>query len=122
MEKITCICAMRDLFLALNSLETSLLNTHGVSLNEAMVLCSIGEETIPANMIVQRTGMTPSHTSKVISSAEKKGLLNRKLGKVDKRQMYFSLTKKAKECVKGIKEEGIEVPEILIPFFQCYKD
>ena len=113
---------MRDLFLALGDLETSLSNTHGVTLNEAMVLCAIGYETIAANMVVQRTGMMPSHTSKVISAAEKKGMLLRKLGKTDKRQMFFSLTKKGKECIESIKERGIDVPELLVPFFQCYKD
>ena len=111
---------MRELFLALSSLESSLMELHGVSLNEAMVLCSIGDDTITAKMIIERTGMTPSHTSKVIRSAENKGFIKRKLGKVDKREMYFSLTASAKKCIQGIKEEGIEIPTILIPFFKCY--
>ena len=122
MEKIKCICAMRDLLQALTSLEESLMNNHGISLNEAMVLCSIGDETIAANEVKERTGMTHSHTSKVISSVEKKKLLIRKLGKEDKRQMYFTLNDKGKECLEGLKEKGIEVPEILLPFFRCYRE
>ena len=56
------------------------------------------------------TGMTPSHASKTIRSVEDKGLLSRKLGKQDKRQMYFVLTRKGKGCLEEIKEKGVEVP------------
>ena len=51
---------MRELLKALSELETQLINTYGISLNEAMVLCSIGKETVTAGTIVERTGMTPS--------------------------------------------------------------
>ena len=39
---------MRELLKALSELETQLINTYGISLNEAMVLCSIGGETVTA--------------------------------------------------------------------------
>ena len=55
---------MRELLKALSELETQLINTYGISLNEAMVLCSIGKETVTAGTIVERTGMTPSHVLK----------------------------------------------------------
>ena len=54
MEKIKCICVMRELFKALSELENSLVDMYGVSLNEAMVLCSIGRETVAASTIVER--------------------------------------------------------------------
>ena len=109
---------MRELFEALSLLESRLMDMHGVSLNEAMVLCSIGEETITASTIVERTGMTASHTSKVIRSAEEKGLLNRDLGEKDKRQMYFTLTEAGKGCLQGVKVNGIEIPDLLVPLFK----
>ena len=56
---------MRELFQALSLLESRLLESHGISLNEAVVLCSVGTETVTASTIVSRTGMTPSHASKV---------------------------------------------------------
>ena len=100
---------MRELFKALSALEASLEGTYGLSLNEAMVLCSIGNETVAASVIVERTGMRASHTSKVIRAVEE-----------DKRQMYFSLTAKAKECLADIKEKGVDVPELLVPLFKDY--
>ena len=83
---------MRDLYRSLALLETRLSETYGLSLNEAMVLCSIGEETVMAGVVVERTGLTASHASKMIRSVEEKGLLVRTLGEKDKRQMYFALT------------------------------
>ena len=118
MEKIKCICVMRELFEALSVLESGLLVTHGVSLNEAMVLCSIGKEKVTASMVVERTGMTASHASKVIRSAEVKKLLVRELGDKDKRQMHFTLTPLGISCLTGIKEQGIDIPDLLVPLFK----
>ena len=106
---------MRDLYRSLALLETRLSETYGLSLNEAMVLCSIGEETVMAGVVVERTA---SHASKMIRSVEEKGLLVRTLGEKDKRQMYFALTDKAKEKLEDIRKHGIEIPDLLLPFFQ----
>ena len=102
---------MRDLYCSLALLETRLSETYGLSLNEAMVLCSIGEETVMAGVVVE-------HASKMIRSVEEKGLLVRTLGEKDKRQMYFALTDKAKEKLEDIRKHGIEIPDLLLPFFQ----
>ena len=109
---------MRELFEALSILESGLIDDHGVTLNEAMVLCSIGRETAMASRVVERTGMTASHASKVIRSAEQKGLLVRELGEKDKRQMHFTLTQAGLDCLAGIKEKGIEVPDLLVQLFK----
>lgn len=118
MEKIACICAMRDIWRAMNELEGDLQTTYGLSLNEAMTLCAIGDETVPPSVISERTGLTPSHTSKVLRSAENKRLLVRRLGRKDRRQMFFTLTAPAKECLRRIRENGVTVPEVLRPIFQ----
>ncbi len=109
---------MRELFQALSLLEVQLLDQYGVSLNEAMVLCSVGGETVTAGTIVKRTGLTPSHASKVISQVEKRGMLIRALSEQDRRQMYFTLTEKANQCLKSMKEQGLEIPERLLPLFK----
>lgn len=118
MEKIACICAMRDIWRAMNELEGDLQTTYGLSLNEAMTLCAIGDETVPPSVISERTGLMPSHTSKVLRSAENKRLLVRRLGRKDRRQMFFTLTAPARECLQRIRENGVVVPEVLRPIFQ----
>lgn len=108
---------MRDLLKSLSELEERLESTYGVNLNEAMVLCSVGADTVTAGNIITCTGMTSSHASKTIRSVEDKGLLVRKLGEQDKRQMYFTLTRKGKACLGQMKENGVEVPDWLAPLF-----
>ena len=108
---------MRDLMRALSELETRLEETYGITLNEAMVLCAVGKEIVSAGDVTSRTGMTSSHASKTIRSVEDKGLLSRQLGKQDRRQMYFALTRKGRSRLERIKERGIDVPECLAPLF-----
>ena len=118
MEKIRSLCVMKELFQALTVLENRLIDNYGVTLNEAMVLCSVGSETVSAGTIAECTGLAPSHLSKVIRSAEKKELLIRTMGSKDKRQMYFSLTSKAEERLNQIREQGLEIPQMLQALFE----
>lgn len=71
---------MRELFKALSELETRLMEQYGVSLNEAMALCCIGGDTLTASVISENTGLSASHTSKVIRSIEEKELIVRNGG------------------------------------------
>lgn len=120
MEKIKCICVMRELMKALSDFENRLEEAHGVSLNEAMVLCALGQECLTASVIAERTGVKPSHASKVIGALEKRGFLFRELGKQDKRQMYLSLTDEGKECLNSIKTAELEIPAFLQPVYEAY--
>ena len=122
MEKITCICVMRELMMALSNFESKLMDANGVSLNEAMVLCALGGECVTASVIAERTGLRPSHTSKVIGSLEDQGYLMRELGKQDKRQIYLSLTNEGKVCLDRIKAYQFEVPDLLKPVFETYQE
>ena len=99
---------MRELFKALSELETRLMEQYGVSLNEAMALCCIGGDTLTASVISENTGLSASHTSKVIRSIEEKELIVRNLGDKDKRQMHFTLSDKGHECLEALKANEIE--------------
>ena len=111
------ICKMRDIYKALSVFETAFEEMYAISLNEAMVLCALREagKEITSTAISERTEMAPSHTSKVIRAVEDKGLIRRSLGKVDKRQMYFSLTEAGKKRLDELDLNKVEVPEILKP-------
>ena len=113
---------MRELMMALSDFENKLMDAHGVSLNEAMVLCSLGGECVTASVVAERTGLRPSHASKVIGTLEERGYLKRELGKQDKRQMYLSLTNEGRKCLYRIKAYQFEVPDLLKPIFETYQD
>ncbi|MEG1586217.1 MAG: MarR family transcriptional regulator [Bacteroidales bacterium] len=114
------ICVMRELYKAIDAYEKEFERVYEVCLNEAMALCSLShdETELTATEIAEKTGMTTSHTSKVIKNIENKELIHRSLGKEDKRQMYFTLTDKGRERLQQISCRELEIPEILKPVFE----
>lgn len=118
MEKVKCICVMRELMLALSDFEQKLLQTHKVSLNEAMVLCAVGYECVTATQISECTGLRPSNTSKIIGSLEEQRLIVRRIGEEDKRQMYLSLTNMGLDYLNRLKDYKFDIPELLKPIFE----
>lgn len=112
------VCIMKEIFKAIRSFEDDFYVAHRISLNEAIVLCSLATEKLSSSGISERTGFTPSHTSKLIRTVEDKKLIERLLGKTDKRQMYFSLTTDGMKKLDNIKCGSVKVPDILKPVFQ----
>ena len=117
MEKIESICVMRDLCRALAELEKELTERCGVSLNEAMVLCCVGGDTLTAGKISEQTGLSASHASKVIRSLETKGWLVRRFGENDRRRMQFTLSEAGAARLQSLKETALTVPDLLKPLF-----
>lgn len=111
------ICMIRELFKALSTFEAAFERKYGLSLNEAMVLCTLHEANreMTSTAIAERTELAPSHTSKVIRSVEIKGLIQRDMGRVDRRQMYFTLTPSGVVRMQAISLGQVEVPEVLKP-------
>lgn len=120
MEKVKCICVMRDIVSAMSELENTIIDHLGLTLNEAMTLCAIGEHSVAASVVAERTGMRASHCSKIISALERRKLVCRSIDKHDKRQINMSLTNAGRERLNSLKEYKIVVPEILAPVFDNY--
>lgn len=120
MEKVKCICVMRDIVYAMSELENGIIDQLGLTLNEAMTLCAIGEHSVSASVVAERTGMRASHCSKVISALEREKLVSRSIDKHDKRQINMTLTRAGRERLNALKEYKIVVPEILAPVFDNY--
>ena len=86
----------------------------GICLNEGMALCSLSNaERMCPGRLGELLGLTPSNTSKVLRSAESKGLVLRELCCKDRRQMHYSLTTKGRELLASVSCREIEIPEIL---------
>ncbi|MDL2244159.1 MarR family transcriptional regulator [Parabacteroides sp. OttesenSCG-928-J18] len=108
------LCRIRDIYRVIGDFEVEFANAHGVKLNEGMLLCSLytmGQ--CSSGRIAELLGLTLSNSSKVIMSAEKKGLVERIIGKEDKRQMLFELTEKGRECIQSIKCESDSMLELI---------
>lgn len=107
------ICAIREICKAISEFELKFEEINRISLNEAIVLCLLSENKLSASEIAKRTSMSPSNTSKVMRSVEKKWLVERIVGKSDKRQMYFTLTKEGKSIISRMNSNSVELPPVL---------
>lgn len=106
------LCMMKEIQRAMNAFEEELMSSHHVCLNEALILCSLENESLSASEISDKTGLSNSNASKVIRCIEEKELIKRVLGKKDKRQMYFKLSEQGKIKLNKIKSENLKIPVI----------
>ncbi|MEG2820605.1 MAG: MarR family transcriptional regulator [Muribaculaceae bacterium] len=105
------LCKIRDIYRSIIQYEVEFQKKYNLCLNEGMLLCTLSKAgQLSSGEIAEQLGLTTSNSSKVILSVEKKGYISRALGQVDKRQMYFSLTKEGKKRLAEIKCNTIELP------------
>ena len=108
------ICRLRDINRAIAELERQFSQQFDVNINEAMLLCTLkGKGELSSGAIAEALGLSASNASKVIASSEKKNLISRNLCKEDKRQMFFSLSSIGKEKIETMRNEQIDLPDIL---------
>lgn len=108
------LCRIRDIYRSINDFEEEFYNKYGVKLNEGMLLCSLFKQgKCSSGQIAELLGLTSSNSSKVITSAEKKGLIERIVGKEDKRQMFFQLTDEGRTCIDKIHDQADEVTALI---------
>ena len=118
-EKIATLCKIRDIQRSVILFEQQFEKQYGVSLNEGMVLCSLTKaERLSSGELGEKLGLSPSNISKVIASVEKKGLVERSLGREDKRQMYFMLTHAGRQQISSIGCGELAWPEMLRPLLE----
>ncbi len=112
------ICRIRDVYKALNEFEAQFQSVHGLSINEAMVLCSLSAAPRSSGDIAEYTAMLVSHASKVIRAVEEKGYISRRLGEKDRRQMYFRLSPAGHDKLREMKCNLVPIPSLLLPLFE----
>lgn len=113
-EQVQTLGKLRNVYRSIYEFEQSFLKEHEICFNEAMLLCCLASDKLSSSEIAVALGLSNSNASKVIKSVEGKELVKRIMGESDKRQMYFTLTKKGKDRIQNIKCNEIEVPELLL--------
>ncbi|MDR3367088.1 MAG: MarR family transcriptional regulator [Prevotellaceae bacterium] len=117
------LCRIRDIYRSIVELEGALQRRYGLGLNEGMLLCSLSRlGSCTSGEVAALLGLSCSNTSKVIASAEKKGLIQRALGDHDRRQMYFVLTEKGQAQLSLVREHDLELPELLKTILSAIND
>lgn len=112
--KMEKLCRIRDLQRAISLFEGHFEKLYGICLNEGMLLCSLAKSgQLSSGEIAELLGLTTSNASKVIKAVEGKEFVERVMGREDKRQMYFSLTRKGKKLLSEIECNNIELSGLL---------
>lgn len=111
---------MRDVVRALSELEQQLSQHYSITLNEAMILCCIGNDKISAGTICEHTGLLAPYASKILRGLENKHYLRRSFGHDDKRHIYFALTRQGSDVLDGLKQHPLTVPELFRPLLDAH--
>ncbi len=113
-KRMESFCKIRDVYRAITEFEARFEKRYGLGLNEGSLLCALSDcPKLSSGDIARQLNLSQSNASKVIRSAEKKGLIQRSLGDDDKRQMYFSLSPEGADCLARLQCCDIQVPELL---------
>jgi len=113
------ICLIKEIYRSLYQFEKDFQEMNGISINDAMVLCCLksGEER-SAGDICEFVGLSNSRVSKVLCAVEEMGYIHRRLGSVDKRQMFFSLTDTGKFKVQEMKGKSLHLKDFIAKISQ----
>jgi DNA-binding MarR family transcriptional regulator len=108
------ICVIKELYRLLYQFEKDFLETHQISINDAMVLCCLKKaDEKSAGEICEFVGLSNSRVSKVLCNVEEMGYIQRRLGLTDRRQMFFCLTEMGKQKVSTMKGQSLHFGEFL---------
>ena len=102
------ICRIKEIYKALYQFEKAFAERHGITINEAMLLCCLkqgGART--AGTLCDFVGLSGPRVSKVITTVERKGYLHRTISPQDRRQMLFSLTELGAEKIRQMQHETL---------------
>ncbi len=106
------LCEIRDLSRAISDFENTFQKEFTISLNEGMTLCTLScAECLTSGQLAKKLGLSYSNMSKVIKHLENKDLIERCIGKEDKRQMLFSITENGKRLLDRINANEVTLPE-----------
>lgn len=116
------ICKMKNIYKVLYDYDKEFSQMNGVTLNEAVIIYSlINRKYCSASDLSESMGLSNSRASRVLFNLEKKEYIIREMGKEDKRQMLFSLTKSGKHKLEEIQSRENEYNEFITSFTSLAK-
>jgi DNA-binding MarR family transcriptional regulator len=115
------ICKIKDVYHTLYAFEKSFHQKNGLTVNEAMVLCLLcSGDTHTAGEVCKHVGLSNSRVSKIINDMERKGWLVRRIGKEDKRLMFFVLTEAGKQKYQEIITVPVDIHLLQNQIIACF--
>lgn len=107
------LCSIRKIQSALRRFEDTLKAETGLSLNDALCLCSISKGIQDPGSLARELELSPSRLTRILEALENRNLIARKLSDTDRRSISVLLTEQGERLVNTYKCAGIEVPDEL---------
>ena len=108
------LCSIRKIQTALKKFEETLKAETGLSLNDALCLCSVHKGICEPGALARELELSPSRATRVLDGLEERGLISRKLSYEDRRNISVSVTAKGKKFIEKYQCAGIEIPTELV--------
>ena len=105
------LCHLLETVRSIAKLEQYLKTEWGITLKEGALLCLLRDmPCVKAGTLTQLLSLSESNASKVIASAEQKGLIARSCGATDKRQQCFALLPPGLKLLQDIEQADLPWP------------
>lgn len=107
------LCSIRNIQTALKRFEVTLKTETGLSLNDAICLCSISKGIQEPGLLSKELELSPSRLTRILNDLEERKLITRKISDSDRRGISVQLSKQGEKIVNTYKCSGIEIPSEL---------
>jgi len=108
------LCSIRKIQSALKRFEETLKAETGLSLNDALCLCSISKGIQEPGLLARELELSPSRLTRILDALEDRKFIQRKLSDADRRSISVLLTRQGEKIVNTYKCTGLEVPDELL--------
>ena len=107
------MCVLKDVYREIYRFENDLRETSGLSVNEAMILCSLREKDATSGDLAAELSLSPGRMSRILDWLENKTYIIRSFGINDRRVINVTITKKGQDCMERLRSSELREPEFL---------
>ncbi len=107
-------CKLKEIYKVIYNLEAQVQKELGLTINECILLCTLKKKGKSASELAECITQSKSRTSKILSTIEKKGYIEREFDKEDKRKTNFKLTSQGRAKSRELACSNIQIPDIII--------
>ncbi len=107
------LCAIRRIQSAIRKLEDTLREETGLSLNDALCLCSVNKGISEPSQLARELELSPSRLTRILDDLEKRKYIARRLSDADRRSITVALSPRGKTLIERYSCTEFEIPQDL---------
>ncbi len=104
------LCALKGLLRLVAGLEEEIMERYGLTLTEALTLCSVGGGCSSTGDLAAEVALSPSRLSRVLGKLERKGLVERRRRAEDHRNWETEPSPSGRLLLEDMRATGVTVP------------